>query len=128
MACSPGGRNKLVTENNRTNPRSQETLFFLPSLHAIQQPDAWPAMTDASRLLKMIQQGEQASSEELLPLVYTELRRLAEVRLRRECNGHSIQATELVHEAYLRLVKDSSGDWDSQRHFLSAAAERCGGF
>ncbi|MEM6472065.1 MAG: ECF-type sigma factor [Planctomycetota bacterium] len=80
-------------------------------------------MTDVSRILKEIQHGEQASSDELLPLVYQELRRLAEARLRQERDGHSIQATELVHEAYLRLVKDSAGDWHSKGHFFSAAAE-----
>ena len=79
-------------------------------------------MTDVTRILNQIEHGDAAASEQLLPLVYDELRKLASIRLANENPGHTLQATALVHEAYLRLV---GGDpkWDSQGHFFAAAAE-----
>jgi RNA polymerase sigma factor (TIGR02999 family) len=66
--------------------------------------------------------GDQTALEELLPLVYDELRRLAALYLRREQPGHTLQATALVHEAYLRLVDQTSVNWQNRAHFFGAAA------
>jgi RNA polymerase sigma factor (TIGR02999 family) len=82
----------------------------------------WP-VNDFTRLLLAIDKGEPQAAEKLLPLVYNELRRLAARRLARERSDHTLQATALVHEAYLRLVgSDESQNWDSRRHFFAAAA------
>jgi RNA polymerase sigma factor (TIGR02999 family) len=81
-------------------------------------------MNDVTRILAAIEEGDAHASEELLPLVYDELRKLAAQRLAREPPGHTLQATALVHEAYVRLL--SGGDeegWDSRGHFFAAAAE-----
>jgi RNA polymerase sigma factor (TIGR02999 family) len=81
-------------------------------------------MTDVTRILSAIEQGDQQAAEELLPLIYDELRRLAAQRLAREKPGQSLQATALVHEAYLRLVgPDEVRRWDNSGHFFAAAAE-----
>jgi len=81
-------------------------------------------MSDATRILSQIEQGDPHAAEQLLPLVYDELRRLAARRLAREKPGHSLQATALVHEAYIRLVDvDRAQGWNSRRHFFAAAAE-----
>ncbi len=81
-------------------------------------------MTDVTRILSAIGQGGPESAEQLLPLVYDELRRLAVQRLAQEAPGHTLQATALVHEAYLRLVDvETAQHWDSRRHFFAAAAE-----
>jgi RNA polymerase sigma factor (TIGR02999 family) len=81
-------------------------------------------MTDVTRILSAIEHGDLQASERLLPLVYGELRRLAQQRLARERPGHTLQATALVHEAYLRLVggQEAQG-WESRGHFFAAAAE-----
>jgi RNA polymerase sigma factor (TIGR02999 family) len=81
-------------------------------------------MTDVSRILLDIERGDAVAAERLLPLVYDELRKLAAQRLAREKPGQTLQATALVHEAYLRLVGgDQPRDWDGRRHFFAAAAE-----
>jgi RNA polymerase sigma factor (TIGR02999 family) len=81
-------------------------------------------MNDAAQILTAIERGDRHAAEQLLPLVYDELRRLAARNLARESPGHSLQATALVHEAYLRLVGTGSGhQWDSQGHFFAAAAQ-----
>jgi len=80
-------------------------------------------MGDATVILEAIHRGEHQAAEELIPLVYDELRRLAGTRLARERPGQTIQATELVHEAYLRLVGSTSQSWDGRPHFFAAAAE-----
>ena len=83
-------------------------------------------MTDVTRILSAIEQGDPHAAEELLPLVYDELRRLARQKLARETPGQTLQATALVHEAYLRLVegdRPSSSSWNSRGHFFGAAAE-----
>jgi RNA polymerase sigma factor (TIGR02999 family) len=83
-----------------------------------------PPMTDTTRILSAIEQGDPQASEQLLPLVYEELRKLAAQRLAREAPGQTLQATALVHEAYLRLVGTGSEQrWDSRGHFFAAAAE-----
>jgi RNA polymerase sigma factor (TIGR02999 family) len=81
-------------------------------------------MTDVTQILNAIQQGDPQASEELLPLVYEELRVLARQRLAHEKPGQTLQATALVHEAYLRLVgKDNDQSWNNRGHFFGAAAE-----
>lgn len=80
-------------------------------------------MTDVTRILAELRQGDRAAANELLPLVYAELRRLAVQRMSREQPGHTLQPTALVHEAYLRLVGDDAQGWDGRGHFFAAAAE-----
>jgi RNA polymerase sigma factor (TIGR02999 family) len=81
-------------------------------------------MSDVTRILSAIQQGDPQAAEQLLPLVYDELRRLAAQRVALEKPGQTLQATALVHEAYLRLVGgDSPPLWDGRGHFFAAAAE-----
>jgi RNA polymerase sigma factor (TIGR02999 family) len=81
-------------------------------------------MNDVTRILSAIEQGDTAAAGELLPLVYGELRRLAQQRLAEEKPGQTLQATALVHEAYLRLVgQDEGRRWEGRGHFFAAAAE-----
>jgi RNA polymerase sigma factor (TIGR02999 family) len=81
-------------------------------------------MSDVTRILSRIESGDSAAAEELLPLVYDELRRMAAHKLSQESPGNTLQATALVHEAYLRLADvDSPQQWDSRGHFFAAAAE-----
>jgi RNA polymerase sigma factor (TIGR02999 family) len=81
-------------------------------------------MNDVTRILSAIEQGDPRASEELLPLVYRELRRLAGQRLAHEKPGQTLQGTALVHEAYLRLVDgEEARRWNSRGHFFAAAAE-----
>src|SRR5439155_12958939 len=76
------------------------------------------------RILAAIDQGDPRAAEQLLPLVYEELRRLAAQKLAQEKPGQTLEATALVHEAYLRLVgSDMEKNWDSRGHFFAAAAE-----
>jgi len=80
-------------------------------------------MNEVTRILHAIGQGDAGAAAQLLPLVYDELRRLASQRIAQEKPGQTLQATALVHEAYLRLVGDDGGEWDNRRHFFAAAAE-----
>jgi RNA polymerase sigma factor (TIGR02999 family) len=81
-------------------------------------------MSDVTRILSAIEQGDPKAAQELLPLVYEELRKLAAQRLAREKPGQTLQGTALVHEAYLRLVGASQPDgWEGRGHFFAAAAE-----
>lgn len=79
-------------------------------------------MSDITRILSRIEQGDKASVDELLPLVYEELRKLAASKLATELPGQTLQPTALVHEAYLRLIGDPSSKWESRGHFFAAAA------
>jgi RNA polymerase sigma factor (TIGR02999 family) len=81
-------------------------------------------MTDVTQILSQIEQGDPSAAEQLLPLVYEELRKLAAAKLANEKPGQTLQATALVHEAYLRVIGDGqSKDWNSRGHFFAAAAE-----
>jgi RNA polymerase sigma factor (TIGR02999 family) len=81
-------------------------------------------MTDVTRILSAIEQGDPQAAAQLLPLVYQELRRLAAQKMAHEVPGQTLQATALVHEAYLRLVdSDHRQLWNSRGHFMAAAAE-----
>jgi RNA polymerase sigma factor (TIGR02999 family) len=81
-------------------------------------------MKDVTRILSAIEQGDPHAAEQLLPLVYHELRKLAAQKLAQEKPGQTLQSTALVHEAYLRLVDtDKDQQWNSRGHFFAAAAE-----
>src|SRR2546427_4764421 len=88
-------------------------------------------MSEVTHILSAIEQGEPGAAEQLLPLVYKELRQLAAQKLAHEKPGHTLDATALVHEAYLRLVKSAQDEaararaqgWANRRHFFAAAAE-----
>jgi RNA polymerase sigma factor (TIGR02999 family) len=84
-------------------------------------------VSDFTRILEAAQEGDPAAAEQLLPLVYEELRRLAASKMSREAAGHTLQPTALVHEAWLRLVgnqgQSSDQSWENRRHFVGAAAE-----
>src|SRR5262249_12814933 len=84
----------------------------------------WSFMTEVTRILSAIEQGDGGAAEKLFPLVYEGLRRLAAQKLAQEAPGQTLQATALVHEAYLRLVDvDRAQHWNSRGHFFAAAAE-----
>jgi RNA polymerase sigma factor (TIGR02999 family) len=83
-------------------------------------------MTDVTRILTQIESGDPTAAEQLLPLVYEELRRLAATKLAHEKPGQTLQATALVHDAYLRLIGTADREpeqWNSRGHFFAAAAE-----
>lgn len=80
-------------------------------------------MSNVTLILQAVGRGESQASEELLPLVYEELRRLAAARMARESAGQTLQPTALVHEAWVRLVEDGSRTWENRAHFFGAAAE-----
>ncbi len=81
-------------------------------------------MTDVTRILSAIEQGDKRAADQLLPLVYGELRKLAAHRLAHEKSGQTLQATALVHEAYVRLVgPETNQQWEHRGHFFAAAAE-----
>jgi len=80
-------------------------------------------MTDVTRILNAIEQGDARAADELLPVVYEELRRLAAQKMSQELPGQTLQATALVHEAYIRLVGVEAQNWNSRSYFFAAAAE-----
>jgi RNA polymerase sigma factor (TIGR02999 family) len=81
-------------------------------------------MSDVTRILSAIEQGDPHAAEQLLPLIYDELRRLAAQKMAQEKPGQTLQATALVHEAYLKLVDgEKAQHWNSRRHFFAAAAD-----
>ena len=84
---------------------------------------ATPETAEITQVLHAIGRSEEGASEKLLPLVYAELRRLAAARMAQEMAGQTLQPTALVHEAWLRLVKDGDQTWQNRAHFFGAAAE-----
>jgi RNA polymerase sigma factor (TIGR02999 family) len=80
-------------------------------------------MADVTRILNAIKQGDPRATDELLPLVYEELRLLASQKLSQEPPGQTLQSTALVHEAYIRLVGEEAQNWENRRHFFLAASE-----
>src|SRR5215475_12727660 len=108
-------------------------LAGYPAPSLVLTPRRWPAysaavmldlMSDVTRILSAIEKGDPHAADQLPPLVYDELRRLAAQRLAQEKPGQTLQATALVHEAYLRLVGGDRGQpWDNRGHFFAAAAE-----
>ncbi len=81
------------------------------------------SMSDVTQVLQAVGRGQARATEDLLPLVYDELRRLAAARMAQEAAGQTLQATALVHEAWLRLVGDGERTWQNRAHFFGAAAE-----
>jgi RNA polymerase sigma factor (TIGR02999 family) len=80
-------------------------------------------MSDVTRILSRIESGDAAAAEELFPIVYDELRRMARAQMANERAEHTLQATALVHEAYLRLVGNTNPNWDGRGHFFGTIAE-----
>src|SRR6266536_3221357 len=80
-------------------------------------------MSDVTRILERVEQGDGKAAEELLPLVYDELRRLAAHKMANEIPGQTLQPTALVHEAWLRLTGGANQEWNGRGHFFAAAAE-----
>ena len=80
-------------------------------------------MSGVTRILEAAQQGDPTAADQLLPLVYEELRRLAAHKMSNEAQGHTLQPTALVHEAWLRLTGNADVKWDGRAHFFGAAAE-----
>src|SRR5882672_4276649 len=80
-------------------------------------------MSDVTRILGAIEKGDPVAADELLPLVYHELRKLAACKMANEAPGQTLQPTALVHEAWLRLTRNENAKWDSRAHFFGAAAE-----
>jgi RNA polymerase sigma factor (TIGR02999 family) len=80
-------------------------------------------MSEITQVLQAIRRGDGRASEELLPFVYNELRQLAAARMNQEASGQTLQATALVHEAWLRMVGDGDREWQNRAHFFGAAAE-----
>jgi RNA polymerase sigma factor (TIGR02999 family) len=80
-------------------------------------------MGDVTRILQSIEQGNPKGADELLPLVYEELRKLAAAKMAREAPGQTLQATALVHEAWLKLAGSNRQQWHGRAHFFGAAAE-----
>jgi len=80
-------------------------------------------MNELTLVLEAVSKGNSQAAEELLPLVYVELRRLAAARMAQEAAGHTLQPTALVHEAWLRLIDDSGRTWKNRAHFFGAAAD-----
>ena len=82
-----------------------------------------PSSSEVTRYLQEWNQGNQAALEKLMPLVYDELRRLARSYMQRERTGHTLQATALVHEAFLRLIDQNAVTWQNRAHFFGIAAQ-----
>src|SRR5262249_31077809 len=111
---------------------SSRGLLMLPTWHPA-PPRCWPVrsaavmldlMSDVTRILSAVAQGDPAAASRLLPLRYEELRELAAENLADESPGQTLQPTALVHEAYLRLVgEEHESQWDNRGHFFAAAAE-----
>ena len=80
-------------------------------------------MSDVTLILQAVGRGEKQASEQLLPLVYDELRKLAAARMARESAGQTLQPTALVHEAWVRMVENGSRTWENRAHFFGAASE-----
>jgi RNA polymerase sigma factor (TIGR02999 family) len=80
-------------------------------------------MSNITQVLQAVGRGESRAAEELLPLVYDELRRLAAVRMAQEASGQTLQPTALVHEAWMQLVRDGDRTWQNRAHFFGAAAD-----
>lgn len=80
-------------------------------------------MSDVTQIIQSINQGNSKATEELLPVVYDELRKLAAQKMAQERPGQTLQATALVHEAYVRLIGSENQQWENRRHFFGAAAE-----
>ncbi len=97
--------------------------LLVPGCSAPLESITFAGMSDITRLLEQVPQGDAKAAEELLPLVYDELRKLAAHKMAQERAGQTLQATALVHEAWLRLNESNRQEWRGREHFFSAAAE-----
>ncbi len=100
-----------------------EALFWTPFLSNYLKMDLMASLPDVTALLGDWTRGERGALDQLLPLVYAELRRVAARQLRSERNDHTLQPTALVHEAYIRLVGQRQVDWQNRAHFFGVAAQ-----
>src|SRR4051812_18542541 len=98
-------------------------MFTLRHAPAPVPSPATTPMSDVTEMLQAIRQGDAKATEDLLPAVYDELRRLAAHKMAHEAPGHTLQPTALVHEAWLRLSKGEPQNWQNRAHFISAAVE-----
>src|SRR5438876_687071 len=107
-----------------SNPSLSAFFLRFHSVSLLQNRRDLGLMTDVTHILSAIEQGDPHAAEQLLPLVYDELRKLAAQKMAHEAPGQTLEATALVHEAYLRLVEfDKAQHWNSRGHFFAAAAE-----
>ncbi|HXJ57056.1 MAG TPA: sigma-70 family RNA polymerase sigma factor [Verrucomicrobiae bacterium] len=104
-------------------PKHPDEIGAGAVIDIFQISDSILAVSDVTQILQRVEHGDLKAAEELLPLVYEELRRLAAHKMSLQPPGQTLQATALVHEAYLRLVGNEEKRWESRRHFFSAAAE-----
>src|SRR2546428_13165003 len=111
---------KMIGDSVSSGPRPPPRL--LPGWCAVEGLSS-TAMSDVTRILSAIEQGDPQAAEQLLPLVYDELRKLAAQKMTQEASGQTLQPTALVHEAYLRLVDvEQAQHWNSRGHFIVGAA------
>ncbi len=111
--------------SRRTGPKTCIALLSGPCFAVVAYSElcSLADVSDVTRILKGIEKGDQKSTDELLPIVYGELRRMAAHKMAGEPAGHTLQPTALVHEAWLRLVDTPSQSWQNRAHFFGAAAE-----
>ncbi|HUN80796.1 MAG TPA: sigma-70 family RNA polymerase sigma factor [Phycisphaerae bacterium] len=100
-----------------------EQVLLTPRSEVFPKPGAWLMPDDVTQLLSAIADGNDSAINRLLPLVYNELRRLAEAFLVKERSDHTLQATALVHEAYLKLVDQTRARWQDRAHFFAVASQ-----
>src|SRR5581483_505053 len=131
LLAPPARRDGRPDEGRATSGENTEAVTAFPSgsealvvwVCGLRSVD-WSSMSDVTRILDAIEQGDPYAAEQLLPLVYDELRQLAAQRLAHEKPGQTLQATALVHDVYLRLVDtEKAQHWNSRGHFFAAAAE-----
>ena len=118
---APGNRGTPVTVSQVRHPNAKP-----PPHHAVLEPSPARApspMSEITQLLQATSRGEAHASEELLPLVYNDLRRHAAVQMSREAAGQTLQPTALLHEAWLRVVGHGQPQWQNRAHFFGAASE-----
>lgn len=113
----------LQTRPCSATPRVGFGLSPILWIHTASGSDIVDPMSDVTQILSRVHQGDPEAASELLPLVYDELRRLAASRMAFQPSGQTLQATALVHEAYLKLVGNDQSRWRDRRHFFCAAAE-----
>jgi RNA polymerase sigma factor (TIGR02999 family) len=106
-------------------PRREDCInYYTLPITMVSSPEAWRLVdtTNITALLRRASAGDREAEEELLPRIYTELKRLAASYLRKERPGHTLQATALVHEAYIKLTDHAEMDWQGRNHFFALAA------
>src|SRR5690242_17366738 len=124
MRCDVAGRLWRHTPRPTAPLCARPCVRGVPAARALGRAGGRLAMDAITRMLNAIDQGDPSAAEQLLPIVYEELRRLAAQKLAQEAPGQTLEATALVHEAYLRLVDtDQAQHWNSRGHFFAAAAE-----